>query len=124
MRAAVLRAGMCPVQAVWRAESRTERNIGKMEQLLQPEAVEALLRWYETHRRDLPWRHTKDPYRIWISEIMLQQTRVEAVKPYYTRFLEAFPDVAALAEAPEQKLMKLWYGIGYYSRARDLQMAV
>ena len=81
MRAAVLRAGMCPVQAVWRAESRTERNIGKMEQLLQPEAVEALLRWYETHRRDLPWRHTKDPYRIWISEIMLQQTRVEAVKP-------------------------------------------
>ena len=94
-----------------------------MEQLLQPEAVEALLRWYETHRRDLPWRHTKDPYRIWISEIMLQQTRVEAVKPYYTRFLEAFPDVAALAEAPEQKLMKLWEGLGYYSRARNLQKA-
>lgn len=94
-----------------------------MEQLLQPEAVEALLRWYETHRRDLPWRHTKDPYRIWISEIMLQQTRVEAVKPYYARFLEAFPDVAALAEAPEQKLMKLWEGLGYYSRARNLQKA-
>ena len=94
-----------------------------MEQTLSPEAVQALLAWYQENKRDLPWRHTKDPYCIWISEIMLQQTRVEAVKPYYTRFLEAFPTVSALAQAPEQKLMKLWEGLGYYSRARYLQKA-
>ncbi len=87
------------------------------------EATDALLAWYEQSKRDLPWRHTKDPYRIWISEIMLQQTRVEAVKPYYARFLEALPDVRALAEVPEERLMKLWEGLGYYSRARNLQRA-
>ena len=69
--------------------------------LLPTEAVEALLAWYGANRRELPWRRTNDPYRIWISEIMLQQTRVEAVKRYYARFLEAFGDVAALANAPE-----------------------
>lgn len=94
-----------------------------MEPILSERAVEALLAWYRGNARDLPWRHTKDPYRIWISEIMLQQTRVEAVKPYYARFLEAFPTVADLAAAPEQKLMKLWEGLGYYSRARNLQKA-
>ena len=94
-----------------------------MEKILSPEAVEALLAWYEVNKRDLPWRHTHDPYRIWISEIMLQQTRVEAVKQYYTRFLEAFPTVESLANASEEQLMKLWEGLGYYSRARNLQKA-
>src|SRR5579864_9583349 len=83
----------------------------------------ALLAWYDHNRRDLPWRHTRDPYRIWISEIMLQQTRVAAVIPYYERFLGRFPDVAALASAPEQELLALWAGLGYYSRARNLQRA-
>ncbi len=94
-----------------------------MNEILSPEAVQALLLWYQQNKRDLPWRHTSDPYRIWISEIMLQQTRVEAVKPYYARFLETCPDVRALAELPEEKLMKLWEGLGYYSRARNLQKA-
>lgn len=91
--------------------------------LLSPEAVAALLAWYERNRRDLPWRRTGDPYRIWISEIMLQQTRVEAVRRYYERFLTAFPDVETLAGAPEEQLFKLWEGLGYYSRARNLQKA-
>ena len=94
-----------------------------MNEILSPNAVQALLLWYQQNKRDLPWRHTSDPYRIWISEIMLQQTRVEAVKPYYARFLESCPDVAALAEIPEERLMKLWEGLGYYSRARNLQKA-
>ncbi|MBQ7334935.1 MAG: A/G-specific adenine glycosylase [Clostridia bacterium] len=94
-----------------------------MNPILSLQAVDFLLAWYRTYRRDLPWRHTKDPYRIWISEIMLQQTRVEAVKPYYARFLEACPTVQALAELPEERLMKLWEGLGYYSRARNLQKA-
>jgi A/G-specific adenine glycosylase len=82
-----------------------------------------LLAWYRKHKRDLPWRRTEDPYRIWISEIMLQQTRVAAVLPYYARFLARFPDVQALAEAPEQDLLAAWAGLGYYSRARNLQKA-
>ena len=82
-----------------------------------------LLAWYRANARDLPWRKTQDPYRIWISEIMLQQTRVAAVLGYYARFLEAFPTVEALAAAPEEQLMKLWEGLGYYSRARNLQKA-
>lgn len=82
-----------------------------------------LLAWYRANARDLPWRHTQDPYRIWVSEIMLQQTRVAAVLGYYARFLEAFPSVEALADAPEERLMKLWEGLGYYSRARNLQKA-
>ena len=94
-----------------------------MNEILSPQAVESLLLWYQQNKRDLPWRHTSDPYRIWISEIMLQQTRVEAVKPYYARFLEAAPDVKALADLPEERLMKLWEGLGYYSRARNLQKA-
>ncbi len=94
-----------------------------METAMKSEAVRALLEWYEENKRDLPWRHTRDPYRIWISEIMLQQTRVEAVKPYYARFLKAFPTVTDLARAPSEKLLKLWEGLGYYSRARNLQRA-
>ena len=82
-----------------------------------------LLDWYRENARDLPWRHTQDPYRIWVSEIMLQQTRVAAVLGYYARFLEAFPSVEALASASEERMMKLWEGLGYYSRARNLQKA-
>ena len=82
-----------------------------------------LLPWYESHHRDLPWRQDKDPYHIWVSEIMLQQTRVEAVKGYYTRFLEKLPTVKALAEADEELLHKLWEGLGYYSRVRNLKKA-
>jgi len=82
-----------------------------------------ILAWYGKHKRDLPWRRTRDAYRIWISEIMLQQTRVAAVIPYYQRFLVRFPDAAALATAPEQDLLAHWAGLGYYSRARNLQRA-
>ncbi len=87
------------------------------------EIQEALLKWYKTNKRDLPWRKTSDPYRIWISEIMLQQTQVETVKGYYERFLKAFPTVEALALCDDDKLMKLWEGLGYYSRARNLKRA-
>lgn len=83
----------------------------------------SLLGWFRRHQRDLPWRHTRDPYRIWLSEIMLQQTRVAAVIPYYARFLARFPDVQALAAAPQEEVLRLWSGLGYYSRARNLQRA-
>ena len=82
-----------------------------------------LLVWYDAHKRDLPWRRTQDPYKIWISEIMLQQTRVDTVIPYYERFLDWFPTVADLAQAPEEKLLKVWEGLGYYSRVRNMQKA-
>ncbi|TCZ77706.1 A/G-specific adenine glycosylase [Paenibacillus albiflavus] len=85
---------------------------------------EHLLNWYRTYKRDLPWRRNKDAYRIWVSEVMLQQTRVDTVIPYWHRFLEKFPTVQALAEAPEEEVLKLWEGLGYYSRARNLQAAV
>lgn len=94
-----------------------------MEKLMDGEAVRSLLSWYQVNKRDLPWRRTCDPYRIWISEIMLQQTRVEAVKSYYKAFLEAFPTVEALADADEERLLKAWEGLGYYSRARNLRRA-
>lgn len=90
---------------------------------LLKESVEPLVAWYREHRRDLPWREHPDAYRVWVSEIMLQQTRVEAVKPYYDRFLKAFPDVEALAAAEEDKLMKMWEGLGYYNRVRNMQKA-
>ena len=82
-----------------------------------------LLSWYRGNKRDLPWRENQDAYRIWISEIMLQQTRVEAVKPYFARFMECFPTVQALAECEEEELFKYWEGLGYYSRARNLKKA-
>jgi len=85
--------------------------------------TQPLLVWYRENARDLPWRHTDDPYRIWVSEIMLQQTRVAAVLGYYERFLTAFPTVYDLADASEEQLLKLWEGLGYYSRARNLQKA-
>ncbi len=85
--------------------------------------VQPLLCWYKANKRDLPWRHNPTPYRVWISEIMLQQTRVDPVIPYYLRFMENIPDVSTLANFPEDQLMKLWEGLGYYSRARNLQKA-
>ncbi len=84
---------------------------------------EKLLGWYDENRRDLPWRRTRDPYAIWISETMLQQTRVETVIPYYERFLHRFPDIETLASADSQDVLRLWSGLGYYSRARNLHRA-
>lgn len=82
-----------------------------------------LLRWYRKNARSLPWRDAPTPYRVWVSEIMLQQTRVEAVKPYFERFMKMLPDIRALAEAPEETYLKLWEGLGYYSRVRNLHKA-
>ena len=90
---------------------------------LPPSLPALLLDWYRDHARVLPWRSQATPYRVWISEVMLQQTRVEAVRPYFLRFVEALPDVPALAACPEETLLKLWEGLGYYSRARNLQRA-
>jgi A/G-specific adenine glycosylase len=84
---------------------------------------EDLLGWFEVHQRDLKWRQTRDPYAVWISEVMLQQTRVATVAPYYERFLARFPNLHALAEAPESELLAQWAGLGYYHRARNLQRA-
>ena len=84
-------------------------------------AAAPLLDWYDQNRRPLPWRLEPTPYRVWISEIMLQQTRVAAVLPYFHRFLEALPDIPSLAAADPELLLKLWEGLGYYSRARNLQ---
>ncbi|MEE8176580.1 MAG: hypothetical protein V3T65_01135, partial [Acidobacteriota bacterium] len=99
----------------------TASSIGKN----NPESQirQRLLKWYDLHKRSLPWRKTRDPYRIWVSEIMLQQTRVQAVVPFYERFVRLFPDVQALAAADEQRLLACWSGLGYYSRARNLQKA-
>ena len=82
-----------------------------------------LLTWFDRERRDLPWRRTSDPYAIWVAEIMLQQTQVQTVIPYYERFLQAFPTVQQLASAPLDEVLRLWAGLGYYSRARNLQAA-
>jgi len=84
---------------------------------------ERLINWYSINKRDLPWRETNDPYKIWLSEIILQQTRVEQGLPYYKKFVEAFPQIADLANAPEDKVLRLWQGLGYYSRARNLHAA-
>ena len=87
------------------------------------EIVRPLISWYRQNKRILPWRDQKNAYYTWVSEIMLQQTRVEAVKPYFLRFIGELPDVKALAECPEEKLMKLWEGLGYYNRVRNMQSA-
>lgn len=93
-----------------------------MEKLPQ-QLPERLLEWYAAGHRDLPWRHDREPYHVWLSEVMLQQTRVEAVKGYYRRFLAELPDIPALAACPPDRLAKLWEGLGYYSRMRNLQKA-
>lgn len=87
------------------------------------EVADRLLDWYSASARDLPWRRTRDPYHIWVSEIMLQQTRVETVIPYYERWMARFPTLEALADAPEEQVLKAWEGLGYYSRARNLHAA-
>ncbi len=94
-----------------------------MERQKSSEIVRRLLNWYEHHQRDLPWRQTDDPYRIWVAEVMLQQTQVDTVIPYYHRFLERFPGVQTLAEAPLDEVLKVWEGMGYYARARNLHAA-
>ena len=93
-------------------------RIGELKMIPNP-----LLTWYDKNRRILPWRQEPTPYRVWVSEIMLQQTRVEAVKPYFERFMNRLPDIASLAEAEEEALLKLWEGLGYYNRVRNLQKA-
>ncbi|HOR98805.1 MAG TPA: A/G-specific adenine glycosylase [Kiritimatiellia bacterium] len=90
---------------------------------MPPSLTERLLSWYRINRREMPWRDHPDPYAVWVSEIMLQQTRVDTVRGYFVRFLEAFPTVRTLAEAPEQAVLKKWEGLGYYSRARNLRRA-
>lgn len=85
---------------------------------------EHLVNWFESEKRDLPWRHTKDPYKIWVSEVMLQQTRVDTVIPYFNRFTEKYPTLEVLANAPEEEVLKMWEGLGYYSRIRNLQAGV
>src|SRR5437879_42552 len=82
-----------------------------------------IIHWYHLHKRDLPWRRTKDPYKIWLSEIILQQTRVEQGLSYYQKFIKKYPDVKKLAAATEDEVMKMWQGLGYYSRARNLHHA-
>ncbi len=94
-----------------------------LEEPLLWETVEPVVEWYRNHKRDLPWRHDVTPYRVWVSEIMLQQTRVEAVKPYYDRFLKELPTITDLAHVKEDRLMKLWEGLGYYNRVRNMQKA-
>lgn len=89
-----------------------------LKQLVLPAMI-----WYQDHKRSLPWREDADPYHIWVSEIMLQQTRVEAVIPYYRRFMESLPTIADLAACPEDRLLKLWEGLGYYSRVKNMQKA-
>lgn len=101
-----------------------EENSVKLENTRRLAAIVApLLAWYRENARVLPWRENTEPYRVWLSEIMLQQTRVDTVIPYYERFLAQLPDISSLAHAPEAQLLKLWEGLGYYSRARNLQKA-
>ena len=94
-----------------------------MKEQRSSEIAERLLAWYAAHQRDLPWRRTRDPYRIWVAEVMLQQTRIETAIPYYERFLARFPTVEALAQASLDEVLKLWEGLGYYARARHLHAA-
>lgn len=104
---------LLPVLAKWRDENKA----------LLAKLPDALLPWFSQSARDLPWRRDREPYHVWLSEIMLQQTRVEAVRGYYARFLSVFPTIRDLADAPEDQVLKLWEGLGYYSRARNLQKA-
>ncbi len=116
----------------WREDSSPYR-VWVSEIMLQQTRVEAvkpyferfepLLTWYESHARILPWREDSSPYRVWVSEIMLQQTRVEAVKPYFERFIRELPTISDLADASEDKILKLWEGLGYYNRVRNMQKA-
>jgi A/G-specific adenine glycosylase len=120
-------------QHVFASNRRTEPhphscdNTARMPPQFTPRTLKTfqrrLLAWFRAHQRDLPWRSSRDPYRIWVAEIMLQQTRIAAVLPYYRRFLKTFPTVESLARAPQEKVLQLWSGLGYYSRARNLHRA-
>ena len=113
-------------EKVEEAKSKKDRELQEPKMSSEAELrniVKPLVNWYRENKRDLPWRHNPDAYRVWVSEIMLQQTRVEAVKGYYDRFLKALPTVKDLAEAEEDKLLKLWEGLGYYNRVRNMQKA-
>ena len=101
---------------------RAEPLLNDRDHLLEPLRL-ALLKWYRRNRRPLPWRVDRDPYKVWISETMLQQTTVKTVLPYYKRFLAAFPTVSDLAAAPVEIVLSLWSGLGYYNRARNLHAA-
>lgn len=103
--------------------NKGRENIKVKEIELIKKAREPIIKWYQENKRELPWRKEKNPYHIWLSEIMLQQTRIEAVKQYYKRFLEELPNIQDLAEVEEEKLLKLWEGLGYYNRARNLKKA-
>lgn len=115
------------VNSCARLRARIRRGSSQMAIHLNPRTLRTfqshLLAWFRTHRRELPWRASRDPYRIWVAEIMLQQTRIAAVIPYYDRFLRRFPDVRALARARQSEVLKSWSGLGYYSRARNLHSA-
>lgn len=104
-------------------ETQTSRRKVDVDFKAARQVSERLLHWYEQNKRDLPWRRQRDPYAIWVSEVMLQQTRVETVIPYWERFLALFPTIEALAQAPEPDILKAWEGLGYYSRVRNLQKA-
>ncbi len=106
------------MQKVFGQSERESVNLKKKNKL-----AAALLEWYAANKRELPWRQAPSPYHVWISEIMLQQTRVEAVKEYYRRFLKRLPDIKSLSEVDEDELLKLWQGLGYYNRARNLKKA-
>lgn len=115
---------MCEMGQMYDSIQILEKRDEPFDRLKRLKAVEKpLLSWYESRARSLPWRDNPEPYRVWISEIMLQQTRVEAVKPYFERFMKEFPTVGALAQAEDDRLMKMWEGLGYYNRARNLKAA-
>lgn len=103
-------------------EIKEERLDNDMEELeLMKKMTIPVVEWYQENKRELPWRKEKNAYHIWLSEIMLQQTRIEAVKRYYKRFLEELPTISSLSQVEEEKLLKLWEGLGYYNRARNLK---
>lgn len=116
-----------PVEVFLTEEEKERKLLQNLNTILRKGDLAAisnpLLTWYDSNRRVLPWREEPTPYRVWVSEIMLQQTRVEAVKPYFERFMSALPDIEALANAEEEDLLKLWEGLGYYNRVRNLQKA-
>lgn len=108
----------------WIVSARNHLVLQSLHSIVRPDQVRRrLLAWFARHARDLPWRHDRDPHRIWISEVMLQQTQVATVIPYFERFLQRFPTFSALAQASEQDVLHLWAGLGYYRRARDLIQA-
>jgi A/G-specific adenine glycosylase len=110
-------------EAALKRASKSPAGEGAATSLSQATVAGPLLAWYRRCRRDLPWRESRDPYRVWVSEIMLQQTQVDRVREYFTRFMGRFPDVAALAGAAERDVLKAWEGLGYYRRARQLHAA-